>query len=177
MTGDTNLNLLIENAIFFLIATSFLTITGWMWRNSEPYSLPETLPSWFKIWFGTVQILGGVLPIVALIFWGFWWGYSSTFTVLIPYLVMLLLQILSEIISLRQFHSVVWVMVPYLYVPYRVWQLYEGLTILPPENELIWIRYLLFVNIVVWIGNYCLDLAQLPFLLRWKNWDNNQENF
>lgn len=67
LTGDTNLNLLIENAIFFVLASSFLAIAGWMWRNTKPYSLPEPLPSWLKIWFGTVAILAGVLPIVALV--------------------------------------------------------------------------------------------------------------
>jgi hypothetical protein len=59
-------------------------------------------------------------------------------------------------------------MVPYLYVPYRVWQLYEGWTLLTPESEPIGFETLLLVEIVLWIGNYALDLAQLPRLLRWE---------
>jgi hypothetical protein len=85
---------------------------------------------------------------------------------------MLGLQILSEILTLRQYHSVVWVMVPYLYLPYRIWQLYEGLTLLSPESELMWVRHLLIVEIVLWIANYALDVAQLPRLLRWEVQEN-----
>ena len=134
---NTNLYLLLENLLFLVLATSFIVIVGWAWRHSKPFSLPEPLPEWFKVWFGTVQVVGVLLPLLAMLVWGVWWGYSSVLTVLSWYFVMLGLQILSEILTLRQFHTVVWVMVPYLYLPYRIWQLYEGLTLLSPEPEFI----------------------------------------
>jgi len=80
---------------------------------------------------------------------------------------MLGLQILTESVLLRQFHSVVFVMVPYLYLPYRVWQLYEGM-MLNSADELAWMRTLLLAEIVLWTANYALDLSQLPRLLRWE---------
>jgi hypothetical protein len=166
--SQTALKLLWENLLFLGFASSFLAIVGWAWRDAKPYSLPEPLPAWFKVWFGTVQIGGGIVPLLVLLLWGGWWGYTSVSVVLVPYLVMLGLQILSEHLTLRQFQSVVWVMVPYLYVPYRVWQLYEGWTLLTPESEPIGFETLLLVEIVLWIGNYALDLAQLPRLLRWE---------
>lgn len=165
---STEVYLLVENLLFFAIATSFLVIVGWAWRQSKPFYLPEPLPGWFRIWFGSVQLLGVIVPLVAMLLWGVWWGHSSVLTVFIPYFVMLGLQILFEILTLRQFHSVVWVMVPYLYLPYRIWQLYEGLSILSPESELTWVRNLLILEIVVWTVNYALDIAQLPRLLRWE---------
>lgn len=168
MIFTLEVNLLFENLLFLAIATSFLVVVGWAWRQSKPYSLPQPLPEWFKVWFLTVQVVGGLLPLVAMLLWGVWWGYSSVLTVLVPYFVMLGLQILSEIVTLRQFQSVVWVMVPYLYLPYRVWQLYEGLTLLSPASELIWVRNLLLIEIVLWTLNYALDLSQLPRLLRWE---------
>lgn len=168
MISATVVNLLFENLLFFAFATSFCVIVGWAWRHSKPFYLPEPLPGWFKIWFGTVQVVGGLLPLLAMFFWGVWRGYSSVLIVLVSYFVMLGLQILSEILTLRYFHSVVWVMVPYLYLPYRFWQLYEGLKLLSPQGELIWVRNLLIVNIVLWILNYALDLSQLPRLLRWE---------
>ena len=67
---------------------------------------------------------------------------------------------------------VVWVMVPYLYLPYSIWQLYEGLTLLSPEPELIWVRNLLIIEVVLWTLNYALDLSQLPRLLRWEVQEN-----
>ncbi|MFW6264108.1 MAG: hypothetical protein ACOC3E_01120, partial [Cyanobacteriota bacterium] len=158
--------LILENSLFFTLATLFLILAGWAWRKTKPYTLPEPLPGWFKIWFGTVQVTGGILPLIALI-WGVWRGYPTVLLVLIPYLVILGLQIISEILTLRQFQSVVWVFVPYVYLPYRFWQLYEGLTILSPNEDLIWIRYLLILNLIIWIGNYLLDVTQLPKLLCW----------
>lgn len=124
---NSDLNILLENLLFLVVATSFLVIVGWAWRHSKPFELPQPLPAWFKGWFLTVQVVGGLLPLVVMLLWGVWWGYSSVLTVLVPYFVMLGLQILSEILTLRWFHSVVWVMVPYLYLPYHIWQLYQGL--------------------------------------------------
>ncbi|MBD2306266.1 hypothetical protein H6G17_12160 [Chroococcidiopsis sp. FACHB-1243] len=165
--------LLFENLLFFAIATSFFALVGWAWRHSKPFYLPEPLPEWFKIWFGTVQVVGLLLPIAALV-WGIWQGYSSVLTVLIPYLVMLGLQILSEIVTLRYFHTVVWVMIPYLYLPYRIWQLYEGMTLLSPTDNPLWLKNLLFINIVLWTLNYALNLFQLPRLLHWETQVNNE---
>lgn len=119
-----------------------------------------------------MQVLGGLLPLLAMLLCGVWWSYSSVLTVFVPVFVMLGWQILSESLTLKQFRSVVWVMVPYLYVPYRIWQLYEGLTILSPTSELVWIRNLLLVEIVLWSVNYALDLAQLSRLLRWELQEN-----
>ncbi|WP_416672627.1 hypothetical protein [Egbenema bharatensis] len=158
-----NLTLLAENFLFFAIATTFFVLVGWAWRNAKPYDLPQPLPDWFKIWFLTVQIGGGVVPLVALI-WALWQGYSAAMMVLVSYFIMLVLQIVSESVSLRRFRSVVFVMVPYLYLPYRIWQLYQGM-LLNPTDELF--RNFLLAEIVLWTLNYALDLSQLPRLLRW----------
>lgn len=166
--SSTAVNILFENLVFVAIATSFFVIVGWAWRHSKPFSLPQPLPAWFSIWFGTVQVVGGVLPLLAMFLWGVWWHYSNVLIVLVSYLVMLALQVVSESVSLKQFHSVVFVMVPYLYIPYRLWQLYEGLTLISHQPELILLQYLLLVNIVLWILNYALDLSQLPRLLKWE---------
>lgn len=168
ITSSVNLNLLLENLLFLVSATLFLVVVSWAWRYAKPYELPQPLPRWFKIWFLTVQVGGVMLPLVVLLLWGVWWGYVRVLTVLVPYFVVLGLQIRSEGVALRQFHSVVWVMVPYLYVPYRVWQLYEGLMLLGPNRELIWVQNLLLVELVLWTLSYALNLSQLPRLLRWE---------
>ena len=159
--------LLVENSVFFLISLVFLIWTGWAWREVKPFELPKPLPDWFKYWFGSVQFFGLVPPIVVL-GWSLWQGYYTTLVVLLAYFVMLVLQVVAEIVSLRQFRSVVWVMVPYLYVPYRLWQLYEGLTLVQSESDLGWIPILFIGEIFIWGVNYLLDLAQLPKLFRWS---------
>ena len=136
--------LLIENATFFLLSTTFLLGAGWRWRNTRPYELPKPLPTWFQVWFGVVQFWGSVPPLIAMIC-SFWQGIPSLKEVLLAYFVLLALQVVIEVLTLRQFQSIAWIMVPYLYVPYRLWQLWEGL----------------------WGSNYLLDLSQLPRLLQW----------
>lgn len=162
-----NFNFFYENLLFGVAATAFFVLVGWAWRKAEPYDLPQPLPAWFRIWFLTVQIGGGLLPIAALA-WSLWQGYLNVVAILASYFFILVVQILSESVSLRQFHSVVFVMVPYLYLPYRVWQLFEGLAILNSVDELGWIRNLLLFEIVLWTVNYALDLAQLPRLFHWQ---------
>jgi hypothetical protein len=166
----------LENLLFFILATLFTVIVGWANRRAKPMSVPEPLPGWYKIWFGTVQVGGILLPLVVMLLWGVLWGYHSVLTVLVWYFVMLGLQILFESVTLRQFHSVTWVMVPYLYLPYRIWQLYEGLGIVGYEPDLIWVRNLLLLEIVLWAGNYALDVSRLPILFRWETQHRSEVN-
>ncbi len=165
---NINLRLFLENLLFFFSVTSFLIVVGWAWKHAKPYRIPEPLPKWFKLWFSTVQILGVFLPLLVMVLWGVLWGYTSVLTVIAWYFVMLGLQILSESISVKLFNSVIWVMVPYLYVPYRIWQMYEGLTLLGSANQLWWVQNLLILEIILWTGNYALNVSQLPRLLGWE---------
>jgi len=164
---NLGLRLLVENAVFFTLATGFLAITGWSWRNVEPFALPEPLPGWFKYWFGSVQVLGILPPAIALI-WAILHNEPIVWSIFAAYFILLALQILTETLTLRKWQSVVWVMVPYLYVPYRLWQLYEGFALTTITTDLVWIQLILLAEIVIWGINYLLDLAQLPRLFRWK---------
>ncbi|MEH2299362.1 MAG: hypothetical protein V7K88_10080 [Nostoc sp.] len=109
-----------------------------------------------------VPISATLLPLVAMLLW----GERTVLTVLGWYFIMLGLQIISEIVTLRQLQNVVWVMVPYIYLPYRFWQLYEGLTLLGSKSELLWVRYLLVFELVLWIVSYAINLSQSPRLFR-----------
>jgi hypothetical protein len=163
---DINLSLLLENLCFFLIATTFILIVSRGWKNAKPYTLP--FPSWYKWWFLPVQLLGGLLPLLVMLLWGLWWKYQSVLVVLGWYFIILGLQVLTEILTLRKLQNVVWVMVPYIYLPYRFWQLYEGFTLLSSEPDLVWVRYLLIFEVLLWLVNYLIDVSQLPRLLRWE---------
>ncbi|WP_392532160.1 hypothetical protein [Nostoc sp. C117] len=163
-----NLYLFRENLFFVLVATLFIVVVNWGWKNTKPYTLPLPFPGWYKFWFGSVQILGVLLPLVVMLFWGVWWGDRTVLTVVGWYFIVLVLQIISEAVALRQLQNVVWVMIPYIYLPYRFWQLYEGLTILGSETELRWVRYFLIFELVLWIVNYAIDVSQLSRLFHWE---------
>lgn len=158
--------LVVENGLLFAISTGFLAITARSWQKVQTFQLPKPLPGWFKVWFGSVQFLGIVPPAIAL-GWSVWQGIPNVWQVLTAYFVMLVVQVISEYLTLRQLQSVIWVMVPYLYVPYRLWQLWEGVLLTASQQDLSWLQLLLIGEIVVWGINYLLDLAQLPRLLRW----------
>lgn len=158
-----------EILLFLLASTAFLGIVGWAWRSLQPYRLPEPLPGWFRVWFISVQIGGGLVPLGVLV-WSLGGADTRITMILVTYLVNLGLQVLAESLTLRQFRSVVWVMVPYLYVPFRLWQLYEGLMLFA-SGELGWFQALLVAEIVLWMINYSLNLSQLPRLAGWPQQD------
>lgn len=167
LTSSLTLNLLLENLIVFLLITSFLGLTGFLWKNTPPFSIPQPLPKWFSVWLKLVVIIGIMVPVIAILVWGVSQRYTSVLQAFLPYLLMLGLQIASEIVTLKQFHSCIWVTIPCWYLPYRVWQLYTGLSLISPESELIWVQGLLWLEIILWIFNYGVHLSQLPRLLRW----------
>jgi len=88
----------------------------------QPFELPNHFQRGLRAGFDSAD--GGRGAQVVMLLWGCG-GLLSVLTVLVPYFVMLGLQILSEILTLRWFHSIV-VVLPYLYL--TIWQLYQGLT-------------------------------------------------
>lgn len=161
------ISLPIENLLFVTIATAFLFYIGWLWRSTKPFTIPQPLPNWFRVWLIIVLIVGIALPIAALAYWGVWRGNQAVSIVLISYLAMLGLQILSESVTLNRFHSCIWVTIPCVYLPYRIWQLHRGLLI--AENPQIQLFF--WIEIVLWIFNYGVHLSQLPRLLAWPQQD------
>jgi hypothetical protein len=86
--------------------------------------------------------------------------YSSIRLIVVAYLLRRkLVQLLCSSIRLIVFLF-------YLYLPYRIWQLYEGMMLIKTD-EFGWIQSLLVAEIILWTANYALDLSQLPRLLRW----------
>lgn len=133
--STTDLNLILENLLFLVVTTSFLGFVGWVYRLSLPFSIPQPFPAWFKAWLSVVLVVGVAFPFLAMLVWGVWQGNQSVLQALVPYFVMLGFQILFESVTLNRFQSCVWVMIPCLYLPYRIWQLHTGLTLLSFESE------------------------------------------
>ncbi|MEH1853022.1 MAG: hypothetical protein V7L11_15455 [Nostoc sp.] len=80
--SNINLYLFLENFLFFLIATLLIVVINWGWKDTKPYTLPLAFPGWYKIWFGSVQLLGVLLPLVFMLLWGVWWGDRTVLSVL-----------------------------------------------------------------------------------------------
>lgn len=159
----------IENLLFLTFATLFFAIAGYAWRDSKPFEIPKPLPSWFQGWLSVVLAVGIALPFVAMLLWGVWWRHQVVIIVFASYFIMLGLQIVSEIVVQKQYQSPIWVTVPCVYLPYRFWQLYRGVELVSVESNLIWVKYILILELGLWIFNYGVHLSQLPRLLRWPN--------
>jgi hypothetical protein len=170
--NSVSINLLIENLGFWAIATSLLLVGGWMWRNSKPFNIPQPLPAWFPFWLRTVLVVGIILPLLALVWWGIIESSQGVLQALIPYFIMLFLQIISEIVTLRRFHSCIWIAIPCLYLPYRLWQLHQGLNLISNDSKTVWMQWLLIIEMVLWIFNYGVHLSQIPRLLQWDKQEN-----
>jgi hypothetical protein len=163
----TTSNTLVENLLFFLITTSFLGLMGWNWRQSCPFRLPQSLPRWFSSWLVLVLFVGILVPVIAIVFGWFGLGNTNVLQAFLPYFLMLGLQILCETVTLRNFRSCIWVVIPCLYIPYRVWQLHTGIALVGAEANLLWVKRLLVIEIWFWMLNYGVHLYQIPRLLRW----------
>lgn len=174
-TTSTDLNIILENLLFLAVTTSILVFVGREWRNSKPFSIPQPRPRWYKTWSRIVLVVGVALPLLALILWAGWFSHKSVVQVLIPYFVMLGFQILSEIVALRRFKSCVWVLIPCIYLPYRIWQLLTGAMLIGFESGLVGVQRLLYLETVLWVFNYGVHLSQIPRFLRWER--EPQSNF
>ncbi len=172
-TLNPYLRLVWENLIFLTFAVSFFAAAGYAWRNSKPFEIPKPLPSWFQTWLSVVLVVGIMFPVVATAIWGVWQRNLVVVIVFASYLIMLGLQIVIEIIMSKRFQSPIWVTVPCLFLTYRFWQLYEGITLVSPDANLIWVKYLLILELILWIFNYGVHLSQLPRLLQWSEESNS----
>jgi hypothetical protein len=172
--SNIDIYLLTENLTFVFAASILTSILIWRWRNAKPYAPPQPFPTWSKIWFASVQILGIFPPLIGLALCGLVWGNQSGLLVLFWYFFNLAMQILWESLTLRKYKTVVWIIVPYIYLPYRLWQSYESLGFLNDEPGMLWVRSILILEIVVWLVNYILDMSQLPRLFRWEVSENSE---
>ena len=153
--------LLWENLAAFGIATIFLGGAGWFWRNGAPFTLPKPLPGWFRAWFALVVIAGIALP-AGIAIWGLWQHAWAIAAALGAYGVMLALQIATEVVAIRQ-QNCVWVLVPCIYLPYRLWQLLAARS---ASDARLWQAFVIG-QVVLWTFNYGVHLSQLPRLLHW----------
>jgi len=165
---NENFNSFFESILFFLVTNFCLLFMAWMWRRAKPFSLPQSLPLWFKIWLGIIWLIGIILPILTMLLWGLWWSHTVVLQAMIPYFIMLALQGLSEKVILKVFQSSVWAIIPCFYLPYRIWQLHSGLTLLVMKSEPILVQKVLLLEMIFWLVSYVVHLSQIPTFLNWN---------
>ncbi len=168
--GTPTLGLIVaENAAFFVIASIILSIGVLRYRGTAPFPGPvRPWPTWFQIWFRVIWIAGFLLPLAALVGFGLVPNDGAVILALAPYFVMFVLQIVSEQYLFQVHKSPIWVAVPCLYLPWRLWQVVRGFQVMEPYPHLTLVTYTLWVLFVLWIINIGVHLTGIPGSMRYR---------
>jgi hypothetical protein len=158
----------IENAVFFLIASSILAVGILRYRGTAPFPGPVTpWPMWFQVWFRVIWIAGFILPLGVIIAFGFVPLDRAVILALAPYFLMFMVQIASEQYVWQVHKSPIWVAVPCLYLPWRVWQVVRGFEVMEPYPHLTLVTYTLWVLLILWIINIGVHFSGIPASMRY----------
>ncbi len=167
--SPTATTLLFENLIFFTIATLILAVGIKRYPGARPFPGPVTpWPAWFKVWFKVIWVVGFLLPILILVGWGGVAGESIVWLAIGPYFLLFFLQIGTEQVIWKKYQSPMWVAVPCLYLPWRVWQCVRGLETIDPRTDLAFVEYTLWALLILWIINIGVHFTGIPASMRWN---------
>lgn len=157
-----------ENLVFFVIASIILAVGVLRYRGTAPFPGPvKPWPAWFQVWFRVIWIAGFLLPIATLIYFGFIPGDQAVILTLVPYFVMFFVQIGSEQLLWQKYKSPIWVAVPALYLPWRVWQVVRGFETMEAYPHQTFVIYTLWVLFILWIINVGVHYTGIPASMRY----------
>ena len=165
MTADY---LFAENLIFVLLTLPFLYVANLRYEGRREFTGPVTpQPDWMRVWTKVAWGVGLGLPLFALIVeWQFGQLPIALLT-LGPYFILFFLQIGTEQFCIRQWKSPVWVVVPCLYLPWRLFQIYRGWETTEPIDGTIILDITLSALFVFWVISIAVHYASIPRQMRW----------
>jgi hypothetical protein len=166
LQGPSLQTVLLQEAVFFLLACACLAWAQWrLPKPSARFPGPRPVGPVFKFWLVTIWVVGLLLPLAALVVDGAIRGSAAAALALLPYFWAFAAQVASELFCWKRWGSPVWVIVPCLYLPWRVWQGFRGLEYAPelPGPTL----FTLYALVVLWIINIGVHYTNVPASLRW----------
>ena len=160
--------LFMENLVFFLLTLPFLYVGNLRYEGRREFPGPVTpWPDWFRVWFKVIWGVGFVLPLLALLVS---WQFGQLHIALLalgPYFIMFFVQIGTELFCMKQWKSPIWVAVPCLYLPWRLFQIYRGWETTEPIDGTIIIDITLSALFVLWVINIAVHYSGIPRQMRW----------
>lgn len=156
-------SLLLTNLGFLLCAVACLGWARWRTRPGPVFTGPCPVGPAFKGWLINIWLIGLLLPIVAL---ALGWSDPLTRLALIPYLVMFVAQVLFELMAWKRWGSPIWVIVPCLFLPWRLFQVWQGLSLASPQTLTTLTLWALFV---LWVINIGVHFTNIPNTMRWNH--------
>lgn len=159
-------SVVLQEAVFLLLACACLAWAQWrLPRPSARFPGPRPVGPVFKAWLVTIWVVGLLLPLAALVVDGAIGGSTAAALALLPYFWAFAAQVASELFCWKRWGSPVWVIVPCLYLPWRVWQGFRGLEYAPDAPLLT--TATLYALILLWIINVGVHYTNIPASLRW----------
>ena len=158
--------ILAQEVVFFLLACACLAWAQWrLPAGVAAFPGPRPVGPVFKVWLLIIWGVGLMLPLLALVVDGLLGGSAATRLALLPYFAMFFAQVASELFCWKRWRSPVWVLVPCLYLPWRLWQSFRGLDLATEAPLLTLVT--LYALIVLWVINIGVHYTNIPRTLRW----------
>jgi hypothetical protein len=156
----------LQNLVFFVIASLYVAIAARRAAGTAPFPGPRPVPTWFKVWLVVIWVVGLVAPAIALLTDGVFRADAMAATALGFYLLMMFAQIGTELFVWKRLRSPAWVIVPCLYLPWRVWQCAWGLELMQERDAPATVSVLIAL-FVLWVINIGVHFTNVPMTLRW----------
>lgn len=160
------LQIIVQNILFFMLACACLL---WARRRTLPgpvFPGPRPVGPVFRVWLVVIWLVGLALPLAALVYDGLIRGREVTLVALLPYFALFFAQVASEIYVWKRWRSPVWVIIPCLYLPWRVYQQIVGLELVRAEDAPL-TQATLWALLILWIVNIGVHYTNIVNTLRW----------
>lgn len=157
-----------QNIAFFAIASLYVWIGARRAAGTALFPGPRPPPGWFKVWLVVIWLVGLVLPIVALVVEGVLGGNRDASVGLGAYLVMFVAQVATELFVWKRWRSPIWVIVPCLYLAWRLWQIWWAWS-LPGVAGSDLASFTCAALFVLWVINIGVHFTNIPLTLRWDH--------
>lgn len=156
-------DILLLNLAFVAAAGAVLVWAQWRMRPGPMFPGPPPVGTLFKIWLVVIWLVGLALPIAALVAEG---GAAATRLALLPYLATFVLQVATELFVWKRWRSPVWVLVPCLFLPWRVFQAWLGLGLVAGQALPV-TEATLVALMILWVINVGVHYSNIVNTLRW----------
>ncbi len=152
------------NLAFLAFAAAVLLWARQRTRPGPPFPGPRPVGPAFKAWLVVIWLVGLILPLAALVVDGVLGGSAAVRAALGWYLALFVAQVGAEIFVWKRWRSPVWVIVPCLFLPWRLFQVVMGLVSVetPPLSEAT-----LWALLGLWLVNIGVHYSNIPNSLRW----------
>lgn len=135
--------------------------------RAAPFPGPRPVGPAFKTWLIVIWLIGLALPLAALIYDGFLQSEGRALLAITPYLVMFIGQVVVEIVCWKRLNSPIWVLVPTLFLPWRLFQIYQGLSLIGGPETFPLTYWTLIALFILWTINIGVHFSNIPRHMRW----------